>query len=128
MNGDNYNDSVSAAGNLLSSFLHRCNWLTSSASCALSLKVLSKLGWEPINWKPTGGGRMGNCIVPNSSVIAMEGAAVLGEVTGDDRNECGGVISGFSETPEYEDCLGKYEDRCFLLVIEQHSCTLLLLS
>lgn len=36
---------------------------------------------------------MGNCSVPSSSVMAMEGA-VLGDVTGEDRKECGGVIRG----------------------------------
>lgn len=41
-------------------------------------------------------GKLENCNVPSSSVMAMEGA-VFGEVTGEERNECGGVISGTGE-------------------------------
>lgn len=41
-------------------------------------------------------GKLENCKVPSSSVMAIEGA-VLGEVTGEERNECGGVIRGTGE-------------------------------
>lgn len=33
-------------------------------------------------------------MVPSSSVIAIDGAAAFGEVTGDERNEWGGAING----------------------------------
>jgi hypothetical protein len=54
---------------------------------------LSKLDVEE-TVKESGGGRIGKR-VPNSSVRAIDGAT--GDVTGDERNDCGGVSKGTGE-------------------------------